>query len=65
MYNGDVRVAYIYWDCPWGSKRNQFRAEKIADDYWVETGYWNQSGGAIGSVTVEIERRDRAIRSSL
>ncbi|CAK37181.1 hypothetical protein CBS63078_6667 [Aspergillus niger] len=65
VYNGDVRVAYIYWDCPWGSKRNQFRVDRIADDYWVETGYWNQSGGAIGSVTVEIGRRDRAIRSSL
>ncbi|KAB8276851.1 Aegerolysin-domain-containing protein [Aspergillus minisclerotigenes] len=37
VHNGDVRVAYIYWDCPWSSKRNQFRVERIADDYWVET----------------------------
>ncbi|GCB26335.1 Asp-hemolysin [Aspergillus awamori] len=65
VYNGNVRVAYIYWDCPWGSKTNKFRADVIADNYRVETGYWNSYGGAIGSVTVEIVSRDRVTRSSL
>ncbi|GKZ22552.1 hypothetical protein AbraIFM66951_006464 [Aspergillus brasiliensis] len=65
VYNGDVKVAYIYWDCPWGSKKNKFVVENKNDSYWVVTGYWNQSGGALGSVTVEIGSRDRLIRSSL
>lgn len=57
LYDGETKVAEIYWDCPWGSKHNKFSAT-VTDsvNYHIDTSGFNEYGGAIGNVIVSIEK---------
>lgn len=50
VYDGNVKIAKLYWDCPWGNKTNTFLHEKYTgDDYMIEISDYNHYGGALGS----------------
>ncbi|KAH7889194.1 aegerolysin type hemolysin [Phlebopus sp. FC_14] len=56
LYEGSTRICQLYWDCPWGSKWNNFKAESINSSYIVTVGPWNDYSGALGNVYIDIER---------
>ncbi|KAJ5162791.1 Aegerolysin family protein [Penicillium coprophilum] len=58
LYDGDTKICRVYWDCPWGSKANDFGiSEKSTHGYWIQQGSWNRDSGAIGSVDVEVGKK--------
>jgi hypothetical protein len=56
LYDGDVKVCHIAWDCPWGSKTNIFNTSDIDNAYLVQHTGANLDGGAIGTVTVKVAK---------
>ncbi|KAM5350786.1 hypothetical protein ACJ41O_007291 [Fusarium nematophilum] len=54
LYNGNVKVCNIYWDCPWGKKTNTFTVSAINDDYIVQATGANINSGALGNVTIKV-----------
>lgn len=57
IYDGDTKIAYIHWDCPWGRKQNDFDVDDRNKSYWIEVGKWNRDSGAIGTVDVEVGKK--------
>ncbi|KAJ5180527.1 Aegerolysin family protein [Penicillium capsulatum] len=58
LYDGETKICRVYWDCPWGSKSNDFGiSERSSQGYWVQQGSWNRDSGAIGSVDVEVGKK--------
>ncbi|KAI1771103.1 aegerolysin type hemolysin [Hypoxylon cercidicola] len=60
LYDGDHKICTIYWDCPWGSKDNNFEIrdhDVVKTEYMVSKGDWNKYSGALGDVDVEIARK--------
>ncbi|KAF4257052.1 hypothetical protein KXW98_007189 [Aspergillus fumigatus] len=57
LYDGNTKIGRVHWDCPWGSKTNDFDVGERNKNYWVEIGTWNKYGGAIGTVDVEVGRK--------
>ncbi len=48
-------ICKIYWDCPWGSKTNTWKASDYdPDKYIVSFQGGSQYGGAIGTLTLTI-----------
>jgi hypothetical protein len=58
LWVGNTKICKIYWDCPWGSKRNTFTVSEVNDEYLVEATGANIDSGALGNVTVKIGRWD-------
>ncbi|PHH93104.1 hypothetical protein CDD83_956 [Cordyceps sp. RAO-2017] len=59
LYDGNTKICNIYWDCPWGTKANDFAVRAYDPDasaYSVVAGRWNTSGGAIGNVSITIAK---------
>ncbi|KAJ3543959.1 hypothetical protein NM208_g3304 [Fusarium decemcellulare] len=54
LWDGDVKICKVYWDCPWGSKKNTFTVSEVNEDFIVEESGANLDSGAIGNVTVKI-----------
>lgn len=57
IYDGNTKIGYVHWDCPWGDKSNSFGVSDRNKDYPVQVGSWNHYGGAIGTVDIEVEKR--------
>lgn len=57
IYDGETKIGRVHWDCPWGSKQNDFGVDDRDKAHWVEVGPWNSYGGAIGSVNVEVGKK--------
>lgn len=58
LYDGETKICRVYWDCPWGSKGNDFGiSERSSHGYWIQQGSWNRDSGAIGSVDVEVGKK--------
>lgn len=58
LYDGETKIAHFSWSCPWGSPSNSLEASDHSKNYWVQLGAWNPIGGAIGSVEVEVQRKN-------
>ncbi|KAH7889167.1 Aegerolysin-domain-containing protein [Phlebopus sp. FC_14] len=58
LYEGSTRICVFSWDCPFWSSKNSFNATSVHPSYNVTVGDWNQTGGAIGNVYLEVERLD-------
>ncbi|KAF4415276.1 Aegerolysin family protein [Fusarium austroafricanum] len=58
LWVGNTKICKIYWDCPWGSKRNTFTVSEVNDEYLVEASGANIDSGALGNVTVKIGKWD-------
>ncbi|CCM04537.1 uncharacterized protein FIBRA_06718 [Fibroporia radiculosa] len=56
LYDGTTRICTLYWNCPWGSKRNDFEKRNVNSSYMVTIGPWNPDSGAIGNVNIDVER---------
>ncbi|KAJ5096144.1 Aegerolysin family protein [Penicillium alfredii] len=57
LYDGETKICRVYWDCPYGSKSNDFGTSERSHGYWVQQGSWNRDSGAIGSVDVEVGKK--------
>ncbi|KAH7905359.1 Aegerolysin family protein [Hygrophoropsis aurantiaca] len=55
LYDDTVKVCTLYWNCPWGSKTNNFEIRNVnkVGGYIVSNGPWNPSGGALGNIAIE------------
>ncbi|KAI1074667.1 aegerolysin type hemolysin [Whalleya microplaca] len=56
LFDGDVRVCKVYFNCPWGSKHNDFDVSGTPDDYIVQAEGANMDGGAIGTVDIKVAK---------
>ncbi|KAG5660805.1 hypothetical protein KAF25_002448 [Fusarium avenaceum] len=56
LYDGDVKICHIYWNCPWGSKTNTFTVNDVDDNYIVQQTGANLDSGALGNVTVKVAK---------
>jgi hypothetical protein len=56
LWDGDVKICKVYWDCPWGSKENIFRVTDVNGEFIVDETGDNLDSGAIGNVTVKIAK---------
>jgi hypothetical protein len=54
IYDGGTKVCTVYWDCPWGLKRNSFETKNVNKDYTVQDSGANLDSGAIGTVTIKV-----------
>lgn len=59
LYDGSTKICTVYWNCPWGSKSNDFqiRDRNSSAGYMVSVGDWNRDSGALGTVEIEVGRR--------
>ncbi|KAE8332434.1 Asp-hemolysin [Aspergillus sergii] len=57
LWDGESKIGKVYWDCPWGSKSNDFGISERGNSYWVQNGAWSKDSGAIGTVDVEIGKK--------
>jgi hypothetical protein len=58
LYDSDDKVCHIYWNCPWGSKTNEFKGSDLDNAYVVQQTGANLDGGAIGTVTIKVVKID-------
>jgi hypothetical protein len=58
LYDGGNKICYVYWNCPWGSKTNEFTISSISDSYVVQQSGANLNSGAIGNVTIKVVKMD-------
>ncbi|KAF3403872.1 Asp-hemolysin [Penicillium rolfsii] len=58
LWDGETKIAKIYWNCPWGSQPYNFGVSECNDSYWVDQGSWARESGAIGSVDVIVGRKN-------
>ncbi|KKA28151.1 hypothetical protein TD95_000962 [Thielaviopsis punctulata] len=56
LFEGSTHICTLYWNCPWGSKNNQFKILDQSDDYAVSHTPFNDDSGAIGTVKVKVLR---------
>lgn len=49
-----TEVCEVTWDCPWGSKTNEYYVKTLSNHYIVSTDTSNLDGRAIGDRTVTI-----------
>ncbi|KAI9931185.1 hypothetical protein ASPWEDRAFT_166867 [Aspergillus wentii DTO 134E9] len=56
LYDGSVKIGKIYWTCPWLTHVNDFGLSERDGHYRVHVGAWRIGGGAIGPVTVHVEK---------
>ncbi|KAF1933691.1 Aegerolysin family protein [Didymella exigua CBS 183.55] len=57
VFDGDTQVCTIYWNCPWGSKSNDFQIQNRNNDYGITVGEWNRDSGALGKVDVDVSKK--------
>ncbi|KAF2135585.1 uncharacterized protein K452DRAFT_322971 [Aplosporella prunicola CBS 121167] len=59
LYEDNQKICTIYWDCPWGSKTNNFQIQDRNSNagYMVSVGDWSRDSGAIGNVDVEVAKK--------
>lgn len=57
LYDGSTKILHVKWDVPWGSKTNNFAVSDQSRKFYVTVGDWNDHDGAIGSVSLEIEKK--------
>lgn len=50
------KLSKVYWDCPWGSKKNQIDTSTENDGYLVGHSYANLDSGALGSIVIKIRK---------
>ena len=50
---GDKVIRHLYWDCPWGSKKNTWTISESNSKWIVESTGANLDSGALGTITVE------------
>ncbi|EAS30705.3 pleurotolysin A [Coccidioides immitis RS] len=50
-------VCTLYWDCPWGSKTNNFEVQDRNKQYVVSAEGWVREGGALGTAEVEVFKK--------
>lgn len=53
--DGNIRIAEIYWDCPWGHRNNTVEVRSVDSRYSVTLGPWERFN-AIGNVDVVVKR---------
>ena len=51
---GDKVIRHLYWDCPWGSKDNQWIISQSNSKWQVYSSGANYYGGALGNITVDV-----------
>ncbi|KAF4592201.1 hypothetical protein GQ602_002500 [Ophiocordyceps camponoti-floridani] len=57
LYDGDTRISHIWWNCPWGSKTNEFSAlvdDSVRSLYHIDVSEHSLDAGSIGTVVVTI-----------
>ncbi|KAH7923061.1 Aegerolysin family protein [Leucogyrophana mollusca] len=59
LYDDETKICTLYWNCPWGSKTNNFAVQGRNSDagYMVSVGTWNRDGGALGHIDIEVAIR--------
>jgi hypothetical protein len=52
IYDGDVKVGTLTWDCPWGSKTNSYQWTPNDDNYSTQVTGANLDSGALGNMVI-------------
>lgn len=55
VYDDDIKVCTMSWNCPWGSGSNRFQILSVSHGYSVVASDW-PSDGALGRITVNISK---------
>nr|AGA84054.1 umbellolysis [Polyporus umbellatus] len=53
----DQVIRSFYWDCPWGSSRNEWIVSGSNSSFIVESTGGNLDGGALGNITVDVLKK--------
>eukprot|EP00244_Chara_vulgaris_P006764 TRINITY_DN25506_c0_g1_i1.p1 TRINITY_DN25506_c0_g1~~TRINITY_DN25506_c0_g1_i1.p1 ORF type:complete len:133 (-),score=18.91 TRINITY_DN25506_c0_g1_i1:116-514(-) len=54
LYEGAAKIGSIYWNCPWGTKGNDFKYDQNSSIYVVQHTGANYDSGAIGNVEIKV-----------
>ncbi|KAK1752929.1 aegerolysin family [Echria macrotheca] len=56
LYYGNTKICELYWDCPWGSKKNTFSVKEVNEKWTVSATGASLNSGALGTVEVKVSR---------
>jgi hypothetical protein len=52
LFDGQVHIGHLYWDCPWGSKTNTCLFTPASEDYNTQVTGGSFDSGALGVLTI-------------
>ena len=50
-------IRHVYWDCPWGTKRNTFTVSGSNSKWMIEYSGQNLDSGALGTISVDVLKK--------